>query len=481
MHDLKARAVRGGFAKLLGEGLNFILRLIYIVVMARLLDPSDFGLVAMVTAVTGFYSLFITGGLSAATVQRATITDEQISTLFWINLTIGILLAFLCLVSAPVVVRFYGEPRLFWVMVTIAAGFLFTGATVQHMALIDRQLRFVALTTIEVLCQTASIAIGIYMAVAGFGYWALVASTVSSQIIFAISMWTLTGWIPGAPRRSVGTVSMLRFGGTYTLNNVVVYVAYNLDKVLLGRFWGADALGLYSRAYQLINIPTQNLNAAIGGIAFAALSRLQNEPARLKNYFLKGYQLANSLTLPITVFCASFADDIILVALGPRWTEAATIFRMLSPTILVFGIINPLGSLLYSTGLQMRSLLLALVIAPIAITAYIVGLPYGPNGVALAFSTAMTLWLVPHVLWSLRGTAISPWDILSATSKPLLSALLAATVAITIQYFTQLQSPYLRLGLETIIMGVVYFGTLLFIMGQKTLYFDLLKEFRRPL
>ena len=116
---------------------------------------------------------------------------------------------------------------------------------------------------------------------------------------------------------------MLRFGGTITLNGLVVYVAYNLEKVLLGRFWGADALGIYGRAYQLINIPTDNLNSAIGGVAFSALSRLQNDPVRLKSYFLKGYSLVISLTIPITIFCALFADDIVLVVLGPKWTDAA--------------------------------------------------------------------------------------------------------------------------------------------------------------
>src|SRR5262249_46728801 len=156
---------------------------------------------------------------------------------------------------------------------------------------------------------------------------------------------------------------MLRFGGTVTLNGLIVYIAYNVEKVLLGRFWGPDALGIYGRAYQLINIPTDGLNSAVGGVAFSALSRLQDDPVRLKNYFLKGYSLVNSMTLPATMFCALFADDIILVVLGAKWTEAVNIFRLLAPTILVFGIINPLGWLLLSIGLQWRSLTIALVIA----------------------------------------------------------------------------------------------------------------------
>src|SRR5439155_8460114 len=129
--------------------------------------------------------------------------------------------------------------------------------------------------------------------------------------------------------------------------------------------------------------------------AFSALSRLQNDPHRLKSYFLKGYSLVLALTLPITIACALFADDLVLVVLGPKWTAAAPIFRLLAPTILTFAIVNPLGWLISSLGMAARGLRMALVIAPIMIAGYIVGLPYGPKGVAFAYSTVMLLWVIP--------------------------------------------------------------------------------------
>ena len=144
---------------------------------------------------------------------------------------------------------------------------------------------------------------------------------------------------------------MMHFGGTITLNGLVVYIASNFEKVLLGRFWGADALGIYGRAYQLINIPTANLNSAAGEVAFSALSRLQDDPARLKSYFLKGYSVVLAMTMPMTVACALFADDMIFVFLGPKWKAAAAIFRFLAPTIMVFAIANPLSWLVMSLGL----------------------------------------------------------------------------------------------------------------------------------
>jgi O-antigen/teichoic acid export membrane protein len=259
----------------------------------------------------------------------------------------------------------------------------------------------------------------------------------------------------------------------------VVYVGYNLEKVLLGRYWGSDALGLYGRAFQLINLPTAALNNAIGGVAFSALSRLQNDPARFESYFLRGYSVVLSMAVPATLFCAFFADDIILVLLGPRWTDAASTFRLLAPTILVFSIINPLSWLLLSMGLQERSLKLGLVIAPLVCGAYLVGLPFGPQGVALAYSAAMILWLVPHVIWSLHGTVVSTYDLLLAAGKPLLSGAVAALAAATIATQSAHYSlPVVRVGMGGAVMFGVYVFFLVIVLKQKSFYFGLLKELR---
>ncbi len=192
---------------------------------------------------------------------------------------------------------------------------------------------------------------------------------------------------------------MLKYGGTLTLNSVLIYIAYNADKVLLGRFWGAEVLGIYGRAYQFINIPTSNLNTSIGQVAFPALSRLQNEPERLRSYFLKGYGLYLSLVMPITLACALFAEDIIRVFFGPNWSGAAPVFRLLAPTIIAFALMNPFGWFLQATGLATRSLKIAVVLVPVVIFGYVAGLPYGAAGVAIGFSAvavALELGLPRH-------------------------------------------------------------------------------------
>src|ERR1022692_2794566 len=372
MKDLKQRTIRGGLARLCAQGANFFLRLGSLVVLARLLGPKDFGLVGMVTAFTGILTLFRDFGLSSAAIQRTHVSDEQISTLFWINIFVGMLLGLLAVVGAPIIAAFYHEPRLVGVTAVLALGFLFNAAGVQHSVLLQRQMRFTALAVINTVGLIAGTAVGIGGARAGYGYWALVGMTLTIPLISTVGFWLTTAWVPGKPHRQTGIRSMLRFGGTVTLNGLVSYLANNVEKVLLGRFWGVDALGIYGRAYQLVNIPTDNLNFAAGEVAFSALSRLQDDPIRLKRYFLTGYSVVLALTLPMTIACALFADDVILVVLGPKWSAAVPLFRLLAPTILVFAIVNPLFWLLSSLGLVERSLKMGLVIAPLMILSYVV-------------------------------------------------------------------------------------------------------------
>jgi O-antigen/teichoic acid export membrane protein len=475
MRDLRARAIRGGVARVVAQGISLPLRMGSLMVLARLLDPRDFGLVGMVTAVTGIFSLFKDFGLSTATVQRPTVTEEQISTLFWVNVLVGAILCLVCVIAAPVVAAFYREPRLTAVMAVLATGFVFNGAGVQHSVLLQRQMRFVVLAVIDVASLIASIAIGVFLARGGHGYWALVWMTVSFPLAVTIGCWAATAWIPGRPRGRIGLLSMMRFGGTLTLNGIVVYTAYNFEKVLLGRFWGAATVGLYGRAYQLITLPTENLNAAVGGVAFSALSRVQNDPERLKRYFLKGYTLLLTLTVPLAVASVLFADDLMVVVLGPKWVEAGAIFRLLAPMILVFALINPLGWLMFALGLVGRSLRVALVLAPLLIAAYVVALPYGPKGVAFAYSAALTLWVVPHIAWCLRGTAISLRDTWRALKPPLIASLIAGGLATLVVWsFGGALAPPLRIALGSAILFITYGVVLLSVMKQTALYVSLL-------
>ncbi|SRR6266496_700664 len=479
MKNLKEKTIRGGVARLASQAANFLLRLVSLMVLARLLGPADFGLVNMVTVFTGVLTMFQHFGLSSAAVQQTHLSEEQSSTLFWINLAVGVVVGVVAVALAPAVAAFYHEPRLFWVTIISASAFVFNAAGVQHSALLQRQMRFTALALTNTVALVVGSSVAIVGAKLGYGYWALVAMTVTLPVVTTLGLWMVTAWVPGLPHRRSGIRSMMRFGGTLTLNGVVMYIASNFDKLLLGRYWGVDAIGIYGRAYQLINIPTDNLNSAAGDVAFSALSRIKDDPPRLRSYFLKGYSLVLAMTLPITLACAFFAGDVVRVLLGAKWMAAAPIFRWLAPTILAFAVLNPLGWLLSALGLVGRGLKIALVLAPLMIAGYFVGLRFGPEGVALSYSTTMLACLFPLVAWAVKGTAISVTDIFTTVGKPLASSIVGALLASAAHAGLQhVLPPFAMLVIECSVLMGVFLGMLFYVMGQKAFYMELLQSLR---
>jgi O-antigen/teichoic acid export membrane protein len=456
---------------------TLVLRTASLIVLAHLLPPTDFGLVAMVTAVTGFVSLFRDAGLPMASISSETVSNEQLSTLFWVNLGVGVMIAAGCALLGPPLGAFYREPRLVSISAVIGVGFIWSGGAAQHRAILERSLRFGTVAVADLVGLVIGLGLGVLAAMKGMGYWALVITTVVPPACTAVVVWSVTGWKPGRPRFAPGTGPMLRYGSTVTLNTLVVYIAYNADKILLGRIWGAATLGFYSRAYQLINLPTDNLNSTLAQVAFPALARLQGDPVRLRSYFLRGYGVFLAIVLPIVAGCALFAPDIVRVFLGARWMEAAAPFRLLSPTILVFAMINPLGWFMMATGHAPRSLQLAFVIAPTVVAGCALGVAFGAQGVAIGFSAAMLLLVFPAIYWATRGTVISVRDVLRQIWPPLCSIVTAAVVAVLAGPLVRSFGHVLvRLTMETAILFAGYALVLMFVMRQKHIYVGLCRE-----
>jgi O-antigen/teichoic acid export membrane protein len=446
-------------------------------VLARLLSPQDFGLQAMVVVITSFLTLFQDAGLVMATVQRVEITHEQTSTLFWINVGLGTVLAMLCAAFAPLLARFYHEPELVWVAVVSGTTFLFTGLAAQHGALLRRSMRFVTQAKINVLAPIAGSVTGIVMAVLGYRYWSLVGMTVVNSIANAIALWLSVRWVPGPPRSGSGVLSMLRFGGLASCNSFVVFLAWNAEKILLGRFWGADALGLYGRAYQLVSLPVQQFEASLASVAFPALSRLQHDAQRLAKSFLSAYNVHISLTIPVTIICALFAEEIIRIVLGAKWMAAAPIFRLLAPVAVVFAVANPFAWLVQSAGRMGRALAISATTTPLVILGIVLGLSNGPKGVALGYSSAMVLILIPIAAWSKLGTRVTWLDLCRATKAPFLAGLIAAAAGLVekLTLGSRLtEIPQLSIGV-TLVLGI-YAWILLIVLDQKHIYIELLSH-----
>jgi len=475
--ELKRRSVRGGAASLVSQGFAFAAQMGSTVILARLLSPEDYGIQSMVLTMTGFFTQFRDGGLSTATVQQKVLTNEQISTLFWLNVALGSGLALLVAALAPAMVLFYRDSRLLHVTLASSLLFFLNGLAVQHKALLDRSMRFVTVAKIDILQLSVGVAVGIGMALRGYGYWALLGQALASSATSTIASWVAMPWRPGKPARGAGVRSMVRLGSTVTLNSFVVYLGYNAEKILLGRFWGVEAIGIYGRAYALANLPVQQFIGSIGSVAFPMLSRLQNDPERLKRSFLKCHSVVLALIIPAVLGCSLFADELVTTVLGPKWNGIPPILRLLAPTVLVFALINPFSWLLRATGRVERSLNIAFLICPVVVIGIVSGLKYGPPGVALGYSTAMIILLVPVVAWAKSGTDVTAKDYWDMIKRPSISGLFGGAAG----WLFSLAVGHTCAPLPFLISALaVSFGTylimLFWVMGQGPVYQDLFRS-----
>ena len=408
------------------QAVKFVLHTGSTVLLARLLLPSDFGLVAMVTAITGFVALFKDAGLSAATVQREEITHQQVSTLFWINVALSTCVMLVVAALAPLLVILYNEPRLLLITVAIGALFVVGGLTVQHQALLRRQMEFKKLSIIEIGSMAGGVLVAISMALAGLGYWALVGLTAGTTLTNCVLVWTLCPWRPSLPSRDSGVGSMLRFGGNMTAFSFVNHFSRNMDNVLIGWWWGAGPLGLYAKAYSLLMLPITQINAPVSAVVIPALSRLQNEPERYRRFYRRAINLVATAGMPICAFAFAAADPLVLFFLGERWAPMVPIFMALGPAAFAGTLNIANGWVFVSLGRADRQFRWGLVMAVITVTAFIIGLPWGPLGVAIAYSAVFVASRWPGLAYCFRGTPLRVGDVSASIWRPMTASLAAA-------------------------------------------------------
>jgi O-antigen/teichoic acid export membrane protein len=399
--------MRGGATVLTAQALNFLILTVSTVTLARILTPSDFGLVAMVTAVTGLASAFADLGLSEATIQRKEITHHQISTLFSINVGIGLALSLLTASLAPLFVWFYRQPRLLLVTFCLAPTFLISGLRVQHDALLKRQMRFFALATRDTLAAVIGVSTAIFMALRGYGYWALIALPITSNLTLLAGSWMLAKWRPGLPRRDAGVRSMVSFGGSVAGSYLLISLVRSVDNVLVGWYWGAAPLGLYSRAYNLLMLPVKQLSGPAGNVAIPTFSRLQTDRERFARYYLRTINLIMWISAPVFGFLFVVATPVIVLVLGRQWRDAGPVFQLLVISAIAQLFLESTFWLLVSQGHSDRLFKLLMFISPIIVGGIAVGLPFGIRGVALSSSLTL-LAILPWMLsYAFKGTELT--------------------------------------------------------------------------
>jgi PST family polysaccharide transporter len=354
----------------------------------------------MVTPFTGFMLMFNELGLLEATVQRPTISQQELSALFWINLAVSTLLAIILIACAPLIAWFYHAPPTAPITAALASLLILVGLSAQPTALMNRTLRFMRLAVIDVAATLAAAAVGIGAAIAGAGYWSLVAMQAANSITVLLLAWVLAGWRPSRPRRTPGIMPLLRFGGHITGSNVVNYFSYSMDKVLIGVTWGDVSLGFYDRAARLMLIPIVQVTTPFTRVAVPLLSRLIEDPKRYRAAYSRAIRAVLLAAGPGIVFAVVLAHPLIVAVLGARWSAAAPMFAWLGGGALLAPISTSLSWLFISQGRAGEQFLWCCVSTAILAASFLLGLHWGPVGVAAAWTIAAWSIQCPLVIWA---------------------------------------------------------------------------------
>ena len=396
---IASRTARGGVVTMVSHGLKFAISIVATAVLARLLSPQDYGLVGMVAVFTGFVAMFKDAGLSLATVQRAEISYEQISTLFWVNVSLSAAITAVMVVLAPLIGWFYSEPRLVLITIATATGFIFGGLAVQHEALLKRQMRFYALSVIAFVSMMVGYAVGIAFAWRGAGYWSLVFSQLALLATNAVGVWIVCHWRPGRPQRNTGVRSMLSFGGNVTGYALINYISNNSSNLVVGRMFGPQPLGLFTKAAQLLSLPTEQINEPLATVSIPALSRLADAPERYRLAYLRIMEKVIMLTMPAIALMMATSDWVVRIILGPQWTASAKLVVFMGVAALFQPVMSTAGWLLVSQGRVRDMLRWSLINAPISILAVLAGMPWGVFGVAASWALSRILVANPLLFW----------------------------------------------------------------------------------
>ena len=425
---LKRHSVQGSAMTFAAQGLKFLVKIATQILIARLLVPADYGLIAMVAPILSLSYLMGDLGLGQAVVIQRDITSAEISSLFWFGLLLNCALAAGLMAISPAIAWLYHEPRTVPITLIMAALLPISGLAAQHTALLNRHMRFGALAALDIAPPTVSLAVGLAAAHANWGYWSLVAAVGAETLAMVVLAWSLSDWRPHRPTRALRVGRLIRVGSHITGYNLAGYATTSLDSILLGVFQGSVALGLYNRGYKLVTQPVAQLLMPVSRIAVPLLTRLRSDPCRYKRAYLDMLRVMMLAGVPGILFTMIMARPLVILLLGRQWDGVAPIFFWLCLGSLASPIYTSTFWLFMTQDRTKRQVVYVTVTSVIAVISFVAGLPWGPVGVSAGAGLSFLLISTPLVCWgATKDGIVRPADLVEALLPLAIAA--AATAA----------------------------------------------------
>jgi len=430
MNQPNTQISSGIFISLGTQAIRLFLQLAGLAVYSRVLKPEVFGLFSIAILLSSFSQIFLDAGFSQAIIQREKINQELVSAVYWINVFVGVILCLFVSFCAPLVSLFFDDSRLTLLVILLSLPLIIVSFSLQHRALFHRQMRFVPVAISDVLSASCAFVAGVACASAGGGVWALVVHQLMLALVSSASLIVWSDWRPGKFCMATGLRETLSFGAHLSGFSIVNYLVRNADNFIIGKWMGMASLGFYTRAYQLLILPTQQIAGPLTPVVVSRLSRLQMDANAYRSFYLKSLERLALVTVPLVAWMILSAPMLVAVILGPEWGSVVKIFWALAPAALI-GAVSVSGGWLYSSWghvhVQFRW---NIIVSIVTLLAFVIGSRFGVIGVALSFSISQIFLRVPGWLVCLRGTPVSFKSVLKALARPY--GLSAATSLIVI-------------------------------------------------
>lgn len=412
-HDLHTRVVRGlgwkAFSQIAVQGMA----LVTTIFIAHLLTPAEVGLVAMAAVFSNLALVFVDLGLDAALIQRETLTEEDRSTAFWVNVTVGVVLTVLGIALAGPIASLYGQPEVEPLLRVISLLFIITTLGIAQGALLIRDMKFRSLEIRTVIASAVASAVAIALALLGANSWAIVGQYLTIASVSTLLLWRVSDWRPRFvfSRRSLR--DLVGFSGFVVGSRFLYYLNRNVDNYLVGRYVGSAALGAYSIAYNVMLVPLTRLASPVQEVFFPALSRIR-EPVRVGAAWLRTTRMVAVITLPAFAGMAIVAPDFVRVVLGDQWLDAIPVLRVLCWVGILQSISWQTASVLQALGKTSWLFRCSVIATVVTVGAFVIGVNWGIVGVAWAYAIATALVTPYYLAMPLRLTGTSPLEFLRA-------------------------------------------------------------------
>ncbi len=435
------KSLRGGAISIFARGCNVVIQVGTTLCLARLLSPHDYGLVAIVTALVGFGPMLIDLGTADATVQKARISQAEVSCLFWLNLLIGGGLAVVVACCSPLIARFYREPELLKIALFSALVFLFSALSIQHYSLLRRAMEFQKIAVIDTASNVVSSVAAITIALMGCGYWALVAKPVLQALLGGVGVWLNCSWRPGLPEVNSGVKELLRFGMHVTGFTMTDYAGRSADRIALGYLLGASSLGYYQNAFLLYDNLLSVLVSPLHSVAVASLTKLRDNVEDLRSSWAGALSALAFFAMPMFGVLAVASQDVITLLLGTKWEPAGPLLSVFAVRGIAHVVERTLGWLHVAAGRSDRWMKWGSMSALAQLVALFCGLPFGMMGVCVAGAVATFLLFLPALGYAGRPLGIGYAQVLRVTGRQLVAAILSVGLGFLVQHLWLLDSP----------------------------------------